>query len=141
MDSRAEAYSDKCKENLEVSDWAQGEGHCNAAASRYYYALRQAALAYFERIEERPPESVWKGGRKVPNKKGDWPHGYLIKTVDRRLSKTLEAGAWLRRARDLREKADYKTEGVEPHELPELRRHTDELLRALGYEMDNEREG
>jgi uncharacterized protein (UPF0332 family) len=48
MDQKAQGYWEKSKENLLVWQRACRDGHFNAAASRYYYALRLAAQAFFE---------------------------------------------------------------------------------------------
>ncbi len=58
-----EIFLQKAKENFAVAEWSYANGHCNASASRAYYATFQAtvaALAHFgllqpsnERVEHQ----------------------------------------------------------------------------------------
>ena len=70
---RYRAYWKKCRENLYISDIAKGKGKINVAASRYYYALRFAAGAFFDKkgfddiIDERlfQPDFVIKASNEL----------------------------------------------------------------------------
>lgn len=131
MNDNPEAFLKKSRENLEVCDSAMADEKFNAAASRYYYALRLAAISYFWAKGIKPPDKIWERGREVKNTENKWPHPKLINRVGEVLPSGMDAKNLLRSAKDLRIKGDYKDIDVDKHELPKLRKLTDEVLDVL----------
>lgn len=131
MNNNHEAFLKKSRENLEVCDSAMAAGNFNAAASRYYYACRLAAISYFWANEIKPPDLIKKGTEWVDNVENEWRHIRLIKEVGERLNDDLDAESLLFSAKELREKGDYTDVDVDPVELPSLMARTDSVLKVL----------
>jgi len=103
----------KARENLEVALRALENGHVNAAASRLYYALFQAAVYALERQGRAPSE--FRRGATV------WDHRIVGDRIA--LVRGLpEDGRLFEKLRFLREMADDHKEPVSRSEL-ELKKH------------------
>ena len=122
----------KCQENLKVCDWAIGQGHANAAASRYYYALRLAAQALFAKRGIATP--TVNGQRK-------WPHSKLWSEFDKQLPMSIHielsesCGRSLYDAGQLRIQADYKEIDVTEKDILGLRSKSDTVFKIVEKEI------
>lgn len=128
---RVMAYWLKSRENLDVSDLAQSNGKFNAAASRYYYALRFAAGAYF----------VKQGLEDIVHKKQ--PQKVFVRKASEALSRAcpdIQVKTWFDKARGLREKGDYKEVDVTENDLQILIEALNEIFEVIEGEI-NETEG
>lgn len=121
----------KSRENLSVCDSAIADGNFNAAASRYYYALRLAAISYLWKKDITPPGKIRKGSNLVNNDENEWRHIRLIREVGERLDDDLDAESKFSDAKNLREKGDYTDLDVDPYELPILMTRTRTVLEKL----------
>jgi uncharacterized protein (UPF0332 family) len=123
METKAQAYWDKSKENLRVWRWACRAGHFNAAASRYYYALRLAAQAFFETRGIDQPYAHAEFNAKLEEELA--ARGYGLYKI----------GPFLKDAMDLRHTADYNDVPVEDWELDEMKRNCAQIWKAMGREL------
>jgi len=122
----------KSLENLEVCRLARGEGHFNAAASRYYYAMRMAVHALFKK---KGIEGEWKtasGGYRVE----EWKHRRMIDVAGERFSQVLPGIArFLGTTRELRERADYEPLPIGEHQLQPFIRMSKRIFRGIFDEI------
>lgn len=125
------AYWRKSRENLYVSNIAKSNGKYNAAASRYYYALRFAAGAYF--VKQGLEDIVrTKQAQKV-----------FVRKASKVLSKAcpeVEVKTWFDKALGLRVKGDYKDVDVIENDLQILIEALNEIFAMIEGEI-NETEG
>jgi len=109
---KAIRYWNKSVENRKVADWANSERHYNAAASRYYYALRLAAQAAFELRDLSPLKS---------SDPDYWDHDELLDRIARVYNPAdypdLDTERWFKKAREFRVKGDYKQLPVESENM------------------------
>jgi hypothetical protein len=131
MTERVHAYWAKCVENRKACTLAVANGLHNAAASRYYYALRSASLAFFEiaKIE---------AARK--NKAGEpyWEHGALINKLEEKLGTKytdIEIGRWFKEAKKQRIVADYFTRSIHPEAFANLVRNAAGIFTVIEHEI------
>jgi hypothetical protein len=127
------AFRKKSQENLDVCGHAQADGHCNAAASRYYYALRLAAQSHFFKKGIPAPPFVWEQRERVPNKENRWTHPQLINRIRQefRGGEFSQMASIVTEAKALREKGDYTDLNVEDNELEPLMERTKDFLSHL----------
>jgi uncharacterized protein (UPF0332 family) len=100
--------SDKAKANLQAGEILAAAGLADPAASRYYYAMFQAAIARLTALG-------WTPGR-LSSGAVEWSHTMVMQNVflvrrlrsDRPLFETM---------RDLRERADYRDDRIRPELL------------------------
>ena len=130
MEIKAQAYWDKSKENLEVCRMATDRQYFNAAASRYYYALRLAAQALFE------TRGVYSNDPRGPSY---WGHSDLVQETVRLLSigghSSIDADRWLNEARTLRNRGDYKLLDVHKDEIDYLVKNSVGLFEVIENEI------
>jgi hypothetical protein len=131
MTGRTHAYWAKCVENRKACTLAVANGLHNAAASRYYYALRLASLAFFEIAKI---EAVSK------NKAGEpyWEHSDLINKLEDKLGTKytdLEIGRWFKEAKKQRIVADYYTKSIQPEAFAFLVRKTTGIFTVIEHEI------
>jgi len=101
---------EKALENLAAGETLLAAGHMNAATSRYYYAMYQAAVVALSATGLRP--------EKVRSGAVDWDHSMVENNTFRC------RGNWRDRAlyvamRRLRGQADYDDDGVDKWRLDE----------------------
>jgi len=137
-ESKASGFWKKSIENRIVSQQASQKQHYNAAASRYYYALYQAAFAFLEVKKIPVPDKILRQKRWVKNKNPDtWPHRELSENID-----GLFIGSGFQRimknAWDLRIKGDYKDTPVEPDEYALITGKADRLFEVIRNEIDKD---
>jgi uncharacterized protein (UPF0332 family) len=129
------AYLGKAQQNLAVAEAARDSGHCDAAASRAYYAAFQAAVAalWVEGIRPRPDVSGTLSHTAVQR---EWA-GRLIY---RRKLYPPELRAVLYRLYDWRIRADYQVEattGRQAHQAcRESRMMVEHIAARLGISGD-----
>jgi len=110
---RIAAFLGKSNENRDASDWARADNKPNVGASRYYYALRFAAMALFDHR-----------GLEVPDGTGqekNSPHKRFIEAIGRELTNVdvqIERFFW--EARAIRMIGDYYDYPVYPDRLDRL---------------------
>lgn len=113
---------DKAVENLAAGDLLFERGHVNAAASRYYYAMYQAAVFEHTRRGRRPGE--------VRSGAVDWDHS-MVENNTRRLRQRLDDRMLYGDMRRLRTRGDYGPGDVLRHELEVVRRDIVDFVREL----------
>ena len=101
---------DKAHENLASGELLLERGHVNAAASRYYYSMYQAAVPRLEQIGLRPG-TVRSGAL-------EWDHSMVENNVSACRKQTLDRFLFMRMRR-LRSRADYADEPALRSELEE----------------------
>ena len=103
---------DKAVENLAAGDLLLERGHINAAASRYYYAMYQAAVRSLTLLEFRP------GG--IRSGAVDWDHSMVENNVMQCRKEWRDRVLYMQ-LRRLRSRADYGDEPVLRVEIEERR--------------------
>jgi uncharacterized protein (UPF0332 family) len=103
--------SDKAKANLQAGEILSAAGLVDPAASRFYYAMFQAAVCRLTKLG-------WTPGR-LSSGAVEWGHTMVADNVllVRRLRSDRDLFAALR---ELREHADYREDSVPPDELTSL---------------------
>ncbi len=136
MDQRTKAYWNKSVENRSVSEHAFENGQFNAAASRYYYALRLAINALFEERGVPIPKKLWRREKWVENNKKYWPWQELHVQASKELqSYSNNIMKLLKRAWKLRVRGDYKDIHVEEKSIDLLKRDLDRLFEVIESEI------
>ena len=124
MRSKVQAYWDKSVENLCICAQSTVREKFNVAASRYYYALRFAVVAYFTCFNEQPSD----GGEWENRSEFHERAGIVIKydeDVERILYK-----AW-----QLRCQGDYEHEPVERSQILKLREQAEKIFCGIKKEI------
>ena len=110
----------KALENLEAARRLRGLGLLNAAASRLYYSVFQAAVHVLSRRGGSPAD-VKRGAR-------NWSHGRVENLVPTIRGQS-EDGVLFRELRALRERADYDLEPLTKRELDRCWPDVDRFVR------------
>jgi len=113
---------DKALENLAAGDILLRRGHVNAAASRYYYAMYQAAVHTLTR-QGRVPGQIRSGAV-------EWDHS-MVENNTRMLRQHVPDRFLYGGLRRLRTRADYGPIDVMRHEVEDVRRGVDEFVKEL----------
>ncbi len=122
----------KSIENRRVCRLAISNGHYNAAASRYYYALRLAVHALFKQKQIHGQRAMDRSGQMVEK----WRHNALIAKVDQLFgSKISGIKEILDMALELREKGDYEPFPVAQPRLEVLKRLSRGVFRRILNEI------
>ncbi|HEX9746469.1 MAG TPA: HEPN domain-containing protein [bacterium] len=125
----------KSEENLKVCNDSIKGGHYNAAASRYYYALRLAVQALFE-VRNIPVPWITKyNGKKVQ----EWTHPQLFRMAAVEIAiEGKNTRQLLERAGRYRIKADYEQIPVLESEITDLVRQSIEIFQVISDELKRE---
>ena len=113
---------DKAVENLAAGDLLFDRGHVNAAASRYYYAMYQAAV---HRLTQRGfrPERIRSGAV-------EWDHSMVLNNT-RWLRKSWRDNLLYLEMRRLRSGADYGDESISVADIADRREAIRDFVREL----------
>ena len=103
---------DKALENLEAGQWLLDRGRPNAAASRLYYSMYQAA------VHRLTVKGVTPGQRRSGAVR--WDHS-MVENNSGFLRNSFEDRMLYREMRNMRTTADYKTDSVSAPRLRVLR--------------------
>lgn len=117
------AFLKKSTENRDASSWALEAGKFNVAASRYYYALRFAAMAIFEHRDLEIPKRY---------EEGTGPHERFINEIGAELYDVdIKIGRYFWKARELRTRGDYDELPVPEESIGRLMRTSSGLFQKI----------
>jgi len=120
-------FWDRSVENLHVTLLASKGRHFNAAASRYYYAMRLAIHALFKNSSIEGAR-ISRGGNQIEH----WTHPALINRAEEVLKTKLpNIRNILEMAKELREKGDYEPFPVTGPRIRSLRTRSLRLFRTI----------
>ena len=136
-DSKINAFWSKCLENRAVSEYAYNNGHLNAAASRYYYALFLGFCSLFEKKGIPVPEYIYRDGKSRKNPYlGTWPKRELHKQAKSMIQGyKYNIEYLLQDAFILRVRADYESMPVKDKEIESIREKTEEIFKMIEDEI------
>ncbi|MCX6647180.1 MAG: hypothetical protein NTY09_12610 [bacterium] len=119
----------KCKENLCICQVAKLKGYNNAAASRYYYALRLAIIAYFKQKEIRGETTSDRSTGLLTEK---YRHDFLIDKADEYLKEDIpQIKNILFEAKKQREIGDYEDFPVDPTRFKIFQKKSKGIFRLI----------